>query len=190
MRPFVGRRIMAKQFWMAMLFMALGVAGSASAWVFGGGAATDADLEGIQHMAVVSLLGDTFYGVSIGLSASQNMHFDAVVPQWDMNARVTGEVVRVMASSGRVSAQALKLGDPSVAAVYRKASDDQAWRDGLKTLLGLAQEQGSDALLVIQRTDLQNSSFLPAGFGLIRRSIFWHHQPMRVLERTCHAVPG
>ena len=42
-------------------------------------------------MAVVSLLGDHFHAISIGLTAFQNKAYDVAVPGWDMNTQVTGD---------------------------------------------------------------------------------------------------
>lgn len=164
---------MAKQFWVGLLVVALGAAGSASAGLFGGGAATDAELDGIQRMAVVSLLGDSFHGVSIGMTVFQNKAYDASVPAWDMNTEVTGEALRTIGLRGRIPAEALKLGELSVGSLYKKAKDTDVSREGVQTLLALAKEQGNEALLLIQQTDGgENSPFHRPGFGLFRRSAF------------------
>jgi hypothetical protein len=152
--------------------MMLAVSRVATAGMFGG-AAKEEDLAGIQRMAVATLLGDSFHVIHIGTTAFQNKYYAAPVPLWQMNAKVSDEVVRTMGLRGRFPAVALALGDVAVESLYRKPTDAEISPDGLHVLMEAARHLGVEALLVIQKTSGgENAPFHQPGFGLFQHSMF------------------
>ena len=132
---------------------------------------SDADAVGIHRIAVYSILGDSFRGVTRGLTVLSKKEFVASVPQWGIDAAVTEHAVAtIQQGGGHLLPEPLAIGD---AKVEWKAFGqyDGVTHAGLSTLLNRARLQGVDALLVIERSTNVHAPWFPAGYGLSRGGI-------------------
>ena len=131
----------------------------ASTSAFGGlfsTALSDADAKQIKRLALVSALGDTLHGRQVGLTVFQNRSFDAVVPNWGLDAAVTSQMKEAIVASGKIAGEIVPL--------------DVSPPD-IKTLLATARAQGFDAVLaVLPEANVHDSSIVP-GAILLRRKL-------------------
>jgi hypothetical protein len=135
-------------------------------------AVSDNEAEGIDRMAVVSVLGDTFHGIFVGTTAFGNSEFDAEVSHWGIDALVTDHVLAAMTERGQFPAEPLDLGDVSRASLYAGPDDAYLPREAVSRLMELARKQGVDALLIVQRSRSDNSPFHKPGYGLYKKTTF------------------
>ena len=55
---------------------------------------SDAQVKGVQHIAVISMLGDTFHGIHIGPLPASGASYDASVVDWRLDDDITQKPTR------------------------------------------------------------------------------------------------
>jgi hypothetical protein len=106
----------------------------ASAGIFSSGL-TEADIASFKRVAVISALGDTLMGRSIGLTVFNNKSFKTTLPNRDLDDSFTAEMKSTIIASGRIKGE--------VAALATTSLDSES-------ILAAAREQGFDAVLLMQ----------------------------------------
>jgi hypothetical protein len=155
--------------WIYASLLALLVSGPAGAGLFG---PSEKDFASLHRVAVVSLLGDTFYSVLVGTLVIQNTTHDFPVPQWDINGFARDEAVRLLSEKGRFKGEPLALEGLDERTLYRKPDDYAISAAGVEKLVALARQQGFDGVLVLDRYLWRDFQFYTPGFGVMRRTMF------------------
>jgi hypothetical protein len=116
----------------------------------------DVDAKQIKRLAVVSVLGDTLHARQVGLTVFQNKSFDAVAPDWGLDAAVTTRLKERIVAGGKITGEVVPL---SV------SSQDK------ETVIATARAQGFDAVLaVLPEGNVHDRSIVP-GAILLRRKL-------------------
>jgi hypothetical protein len=110
---------------------------------------SDADTNSIKRMGVISVLGDTLMGRSIGLTVFNNKTFKATLPNRDLDDLFTAEMKTTIAASGKVRGDLGILITPSLET---------------ESLIAAAREQGFDAIVAMQPAE--DTQFHMTGPGL------------------------
>src|SRR5258708_24473639 len=63
------------------------------------------DAHQIKRLAVVSVMGNTVHGKTVGLTAFQNKSFDAAVPGWNLDATVTKDLVEHIVAGAKIGGE-------------------------------------------------------------------------------------
>lgn len=121
------------------------------------------DLATTKNIGVVSWLGDTFNGTSIGTTVFNNEYFTAQVPDWRISNFATSRAVIALNANNRQAA-ALDLSglDPRKLGVEK---DSQIWDAAIK--------QRFDKLVVIGAGVSDNVRMFKPGFGLQQTGLFF-----------------
>jgi hypothetical protein len=122
----------------------------------------DEDLDKTKRIGVISILGETFHGISIGTTVFNNTFFSATVPEWGINKYAASTVVALLRENAR-----FESGEMDHAGLDWEIADEsrQRWE--------AAEKQGFDKLIIIRpRIFLGNYSFFKPSFGLFERSMF------------------
>lgn len=120
------------------------------------------DLSKTKRVGVVSILGNTFNGVSIGTTVFNNASFSAPVPEWSIDSYAASVALGLLRSNRRFESGALDRGNLS-------AEDARA--DGGKRLWEAAEKQGFDKVLLVRPGVSDNYIQFRPGFGLYERSM-------------------
>ena len=91
---------------------------------------SDADTSSIKRLGVISALGDTLVGRSMGLTVFNNKTFKATLPNRDLDASFTTNMKTTIAASGKIRGKAGTLITPAL---------------DTESILAAAREQGFDA---------------------------------------------
>ena len=119
------------------------------------------DLGKLHKVGVVSLLGDTFYGNSIGTTVFTNTYFTAPVPDWDIDGYAAARAVAILKEAGH--SQAELVSHPNLRAEQLSANKAQlVWE--------LAERQGFDTLIVLSPGVSENYPMFRPGYGFMERS--------------------
>lgn len=164
--------------------LALLVAGwivAAPAWA-GLLGASEKDLSGLQHTAVVSAMGDTYHMVQAGFTIFQNKVYDYDVGHWRLDDYARDEVLRLMASGGRLKVASLDTTNLPPSALRDSPSDMQVSKDGRQRMIAEARRQGFDSVLLIEPSDWSTTFHaMQAGYG------FYRHNVMNVGQAAAYA---
>lgn len=120
------------------------------------------DLKSIKRLGVVSLLGDSFQGVSVGTTVFNNQSFSSPVPDWQVDAHASTTALDLLKTNTRLSTALLDR---------TRLSPEQAQAEGGKLLWQAAEQQGFDRLVVIRPGVSDNNPFFRPSFGLFERSL-------------------
>lgn len=120
------------------------------------------DLGKTQRVGVVSMLGDTFYGISKGTTVFNNDGFTASVPDWNVDKQSAATALNLLRSNARFESAALDRTGLSVA---------QLQADDAKALWQAAQAQQFGRLVVILPGVSDNFRLFHPGYGLYERSL-------------------
>jgi hypothetical protein len=123
----------------------------------------DDDLSATRRVGVVSALGTTFHGISIGTTVFNNTHFSAQVPEWGVDSLVVTKALAVLQTQRRFEAVAL---DRSA------LSDEQLRADQGKLLWEAAARQGVDRLVIVSPGVSSNYPHYQPSYGFFERSMF------------------
>jgi len=115
---------------------------------------TPAESQKIQHLAVVSILGETLHGRQIGLTVFGNKGFDEQVLNWGLDGDARSHLLEKIVASKKFAGSI----EPLVV-----VADDQ------KAILALAREGNFDAVIAVLPVDNPHDRLLPAGPGIIRK---------------------
>jgi hypothetical protein len=110
----------------------------------------------IKRLAVVSSMGDTVHGKSVGLMVFQNKSFDASILGWNLDAAMTKDLVERIVAGARIGGEVVSLSTSST-----KESE----------ILGEARAQGFDAVLVVLPEENVHDRSLGSGVTLLHRKI-------------------
>jgi hypothetical protein len=110
---------------------------------------SDVDLASIKRMGVISALGDTLMGRSIGITVFNNKSFKATLPNRDFDELFTAQMKTTIAASGKVRGGVATLITPS---------------SETESLIAAAREQGFDAVVAMQPAE--DTQFHMTGPGL------------------------
>jgi hypothetical protein len=122
----------------------------------------DEDAAGLHKVGVVSLLGDTFHGISIGTTVFTNAQFSASVPEWNIDDFAALNALSVLRENGKFHAELLN--HPNLRA-------EQLSADKAKLVWELAQQQGFDTLVVLWPSVSTNYPHFIPGYGYFERSM-------------------
>ena len=145
------------------------LSGTSVAGLFSG-SLSDRDAGSVHKIAVLSLLGNTLYLDTVGLTVFGNNSLHVEVPQWKMDAAVMEHVVQLLQGERRFSAEELTL-----------ASDQVGWKEfggfvgpsaaGRRSIVDQAHKQGADTVLLVVRETNPHDGTIPPGFGLHNRHL-------------------
>jgi len=121
------------------------------------------DLGKTRRVGVVSVLGETFNGVSVGTTVFNNEYFKASVAEWGVDQFAADTALALLRSNARFSAQALER---------TTLSAEQIRADKGKLLWDAAEKQGYDKLVIVRPGVSDNYPFFVPGYGLMERSFF------------------
>ncbi|HWX34517.1 MAG TPA: hypothetical protein VNZ53_44700 [Steroidobacteraceae bacterium] len=96
---------------------------------------SDTDTASFKRLAVISALGDTLMGRSMGLTVFNNKTFRTTLPNRDLDDSFTNDMKSTIAASGRIKGE--------VAALSTASLDTES-------ILAAARELGFDAVVVMQ----------------------------------------
>lgn len=147
MRIYWGKAMTKGSFITLTLVIALTVE-PGTAGVFSSGL-SDSDASSIKRMGVISALGDTLMGRSMGLTVFNNKTFKATLPNRDLDALFTAEMKTTIVASGKVRGDVAILITPSLET---------------EALIAAAREQGFDAVVAMQAAE--DTQFHMTGPGL------------------------
>jgi len=119
-------------------------------------------LANIHKVAVVSLLGDTFNGISIDAPPIKEQNFTASVAQWGEDAFVESQVASLLQETRRFDVAVLSRA---------KLSSAQLRADHAQRIWDLAQAQGFDTVVSVWPTLSQNFPFYKAGYGYFEQTL-------------------
>lgn len=122
---------------------------------------SEEDASSMHKVGVVSALGDTFNGISIGTTVFANAHFSAQVPEWNIDDFASSTALAILQENGKF--QSALLLHPNFRA--QQLSADKA-----RLVWELAQEQGFDTLVVLWPSVSTNFPFFIPGYGYFERS--------------------
>ena len=120
------------------------------------------DLAAIDRIGVVSVMGDRYHSILLGLTSLGNQYFGSDVSEWDLDGLAAGSAVEklTVARSGR--AALLDTGGLRGAAFHRGGD----YRDiDRARLLSLAAAQGFDTLLLIYPAFDEDDPDRAGGYG-------------------------
>jgi hypothetical protein len=92
---------------------------------------TDTQVKTIHHVAVVSMLGETFHGIEIANSGLRGAHYDANVIDWRLDDDIREYVLTQLAASG-LAARQLDISPKGIEDFYSKplVSNDHIFIQG------------------------------------------------------------
>lgn len=123
-----------------------------------------------KRVGIVSLLGDTFHGVGVGLTRFNNVDYSSQVPDWNIDSTTT-DFLRAALNDGGCAAAPLEIQPQHAQDFFSKGHPDEP---DAKELRKLAGEQHFDTLvLVIGAPDAHAPT--PPGFGLFEQGAFGIH---------------
>lgn len=121
------------------------------------------DIGKTKRIGVVSILGETFYGVSIGMTVFNNTYFSASVPEWHLDAFAASAATDLLRSNTRFESREMDRTGLSI---------DQVRPNDSKPMWEAAEKQGFDTLVILRPGVSDNHTFFKPGFGLFERSMF------------------
>ncbi|HET7400994.1 MAG TPA: hypothetical protein VFJ62_04405 [Usitatibacter sp.] len=130
------------------------------------------DVGKLKRVAVVSRLGTTFHGVSIGTTAFNNSYFEAKVPDWKVDEFATTATVSLLRENPRLEPAALTVSPP-----WPEEPDGPrffASGEPPDTVWEAATRGGFGTLIILQRGVSENNAQFRPGYGLFERSFFGH----------------
>jgi len=116
----------------------------------------------VHKVAVVSLLGDTFTGISIVAPPMAEQHFTATVADWAEDQFVESQAASLLQESGRFDAKVLARG---------KLGSAELRADHARRLWDLAREQGYDTVVSVWPSVDQNFPFYRPGYGYFEQTL-------------------
>lgn len=143
---------------------------------------TDTQVKTIHHVAVVSMLGETFHGIEIANSGLRGAHYDANVIDWRLDDDIREYVLNQLAASG-LAARQLDISPKGIEDFYSKplVSNDHIFIQGYASpephyseLCKLALAQGDDMLVVVGRTSNPRDTLPMLGYGVIDDHFMGH----------------
>lgn len=126
------------------------------------------ELAGIHRLAVVSLMGGSFSGVSTGLGPFDRQYLHAT-PGWDIDGTIEEAATRRLRASGKfrsIVVERLDVQQPEV--VLQR---DRRHPIDLKALAAIGRSGGYDSVLAVVPHQPWDRPDLPAGFSLNRRRV-------------------
>ncbi|MBS0380656.1 MAG: hypothetical protein JSS29_19410 [Proteobacteria bacterium] len=126
---------------------------------------------GIQKIAVVSRLGDTFHARWIGVTVFNNKVFDVPVPEWKTDPFVQQTVKDDLSVATRPRvAEPLDTSGMDLATLYTKSGAITFSKEVVGVMLDQARKQGADALMVVEMATWGGiSQWQTGGFGAYQR---------------------
>jgi hypothetical protein len=146
--------------WLGFLALAVAVSGCASLNLKR--PVADEDLSKIRRVGVVSILGNTFSGISIGTTVFNNSSFSAPVPDWNVDGHAASTALDLLRKNARFESALVDRGSLSAA---------ELGADGAKRLWEAAEKQGFDKVVIVRPGVSDNHLSFRPGFGLYERSM-------------------
>lgn len=157
-----------------LMLATLGVAGCSTTL-------SDAQLKNVRHVAVISMLGNTFHGIHIGFLPGIRSGYNANVSDWHLDEDITDYLRNQLAADGfavaRLDLSPKRAEDfyskPLVSNHYIRIEGYASPEPHYAELCRLAREQGDDMLLVVNRSRDPNAlAVITPGYGLIDAHVF------------------
>lgn len=128
------------------------------------GSLADKDLAKTRHVGVVSSLGDTFEGATIGWTIFNNDFFSESVADWQIDQYASGAATVYLKTNPRFETSLFSLDSSARAklAELRPTDDHPIWQ--------VAQQQGFDTLVAIRPAQRETMGFPVSGYGYFERS--------------------
>jgi hypothetical protein len=121
----------------------------------------DDDKAKLKKVGVISLLGDTFHGSSVGTTVFNNTYFTAQVPEWDVDGFAATHALAILRENDRF--QSDLISHPNLRAEQLSANKSQlVWE--------LAERQGFDTVVSIWPSVSENYPWFQPGYGFLERS--------------------
>jgi hypothetical protein len=117
-----------------------------------------------KQVAVLSLLGDQFHGVRVGMTVFGNLNYDAEVPEWQIESFSENLVISWLRNKHALKASPLILDK----AQRRRFLESPGFFSGhnYDEIVAQAKAQGSDAIVLLIPSSLQ---FHKPGYGFFQR---------------------
>jgi len=116
----------------------------------------------IHRVAVISLLGDTFNGISIGVPTVKDQHFTANVADWAEDDFVESLVLGLLQETRRYDAAVLSHG---------RMSSAELRADHARRVWELARAQGFDTVVSVWPSLSENYPFYKPGYGYYEQNL-------------------
>ena len=120
------------------------------------------DLVKTKRVGVVSILGDTFHGISIGTMVFNNAYFQAPVADWNVDKYATTTALGLLRSTTQFESVEMDRGQLSL---------EKIQADKGQQLWAAAEKQGFDKVVIIRPGVSSNFPHFRPGFGLMERSL-------------------
>jgi hypothetical protein len=128
------------------------------------GTVSKEELARINRAGVVSMLGSTFHGISIGTTVFNNEYFSSEVPEWQVDDITVENALSMLRASNRFKSAAFDRSRVNLAGFKFRAEEKALWDE--------VRRQGFDTLIVLEPQRSDNAPFFRPGYGLFERSIF------------------
>ncbi len=156
-----------------LVIASLGVAGCSTTL-------SDTQVNSVRHVAVISMLGNTFHGIHIGVLPGIRTGYDANVGDWHVDEDITDYLRNRLTANGftvaRLDLSPKKTEDfyskPLVSNHYIRIEGYASPEPHYAELCRLAVGQGDDMLLVLGRSDDPNVFGVTPGYGLVDGHVF------------------
>jgi len=122
----------------------------------------------LRHVGVVSLFGDTFHGIGIGLTRSDNFRYTARVADWNIDQDCEDFLQTQLKGNGYTPAL-LDIRPRRADDLYRGTESDQPDFDELRRI---AATQSLDTIIVVWRSHSSSVFDIDPGFGLFEEGVF------------------
>ena len=139
----------------------LAAAALQSACAFGPRSIEATTLSSVKRVGVVSVLGDDFNGVKVGITVFGNQGFSGKVPDWRIDEYIERRAEELL--SPKMRASTLTGSSLNAATLDRKQP--------LKALLEMAQSQGFDTVFLVSPQRSDNFPFHRPPYGLHDRKL-------------------
>jgi hypothetical protein len=120
------------------------------------------DLAGIDRIGVVSVMGDRYHTILLGLTSQGNRYHGSDVSAWDLDGLAVATAVESLTGAGDERAAVLATGGLRGGGFHRDGDYRDIDRAGL---LSLAAAQGFDTLLLIRPAADDNAPDRAGGYG-------------------------
>lgn len=120
------------------------------------------ELARVDKVAVISLLGDTFNGISIGVPPIKDQHFTASVADWAEDDFVESQALSLLQETGRYQVAVLSHG---------KMSSAELRADHARRVWDLARAQGFDTVVSVWPSLSENFPFYKPGYGYYEQTL-------------------
>jgi hypothetical protein len=125
-------------------------------------------LADLRHVGVVSLFGDTFHGIGVGLKRLDNFRYTTRVPDWNIDQDCEDFLQTLLKGNG-YAATLLDIRPRRADDLYSGTANDEPNFDELRRV---ATTQDVDTIIVVWRSQSSTVFDIDSGFGLFEEGVF------------------